>query len=343
MPQYIISQTKLSWYTLPMQQRFALGIILAALALVGFRAIAAPVQTWSLTAVGDIMLDRYVWSKIQTKGTAYPFDKIQTQFKGADVVLANLEGPFTSSKKHAVAGGSLSFNFDPVMIPILKKVGLTTLLLGNNHTLNQGQAGLDNTKVLLKKNGLEYFGDPKNRAGTTVTKTINGEKVCFIGYDSLDGTITQVLNDVKAAHKRKEYVIVAPHWGAEYQLGIQKSLQTQAHQLIDAGADMILGGHPHVVEPFELYKGKFIAYSLGNFIFDQYFSADTQQELMLKLRFSPSSITVSIIPMTSVSSQPIVATGTVKQKLLDRLAANSVVSKDLRDGIRRGSITFSRP
>lgn len=333
----------LSWYTLPMRNIVIAIIVLWALPLTLHRAHAAPVNTWSLTAVGDIMLDRYVWTKIQSKGTMFPFANIQNRLKGADVVLANLEGPFTSSKKHALTANTLFFNFDPVMAPILKKVGFTTLLLGNNHTLNQGQAGLDSTRAVLKKNGLEYYGDPKNRSGNTLTKTLNGEKVTFIGYDNLDGAITNVVADVRAAHKRGDYVIVTPHWGTEYQLGIQKKLQTQARQLIDAGADMILGGHPHVVEPFEVYKGKFIAYSLGNFVFDQYFSVDTQQELMIKLIFSPSSVTINLLLMFSKNSQPSTANGMIRQKLLDRLANTSAMSQTLRDGIRHGSITISRP
>lgn len=297
--------------------------------------------SWDLTIVGDIMLDRNVWGKIQKYGAAYPYAKIADQLTG-DVVLANLEGPFTSSTNHAVSGGSLVFTFDESLAPDLKTAGFTTLLLGNNHTLNHGQAGLDNTRDLLTTNHLEWYGDPKNRPGNTLTKTLADDRVTFIGYDNLDGTIDTVLTEVRAAHERGEYVIVTPHWGAEYQLGIQSRLQTQAHQLIDAGADMILGGHPHVVEPFEIYNGKFIAYSLGNFIFDQYFSYDTQEELMLKLHFEPTAVTVDILPMTSVASQPALSTGTAKTKLLQRIADNSVVSAEQKTAIQNGRLTIER-
>lgn len=297
--------------------------------------------SWDLTIVGDIMLDRNVWGKIQKYGAEYPYAKITDQLTG-DVVLANLEGPFTSSTNHAVTGGSLLFTFDESLVPSLKTAGFTTLFLANNHTLNHGQTGLDNTRDLLTTNHLESYGDPKNRLGHTLTKALADEHVTFIGYDNLDGTIDNVLIDVRTAHARGEYVIVTPHWGAEYQLGIQPRLQTQAHQLIDAGADMILGGHPHVVEPFEIYQGKFIAYSLGNFIFDQYFSYDTQEELMLKLHFEPTDISIDIIPMTSVASQPIVATGTAKTKLLQRLADNSLVTDKQKTEINNGTLTIER-
>lgn len=311
----------------------------------GAVAHAAPTptaSTWSLTAVGDIMLDRNVWTKIKAYGREYPLSKITAQLKGADIVLGNLEGPFTSSTKHAVSGGALSFNFDPIMAPVLKRSGFTALALANNHTLNQGQRGLDNTRATLKKDGLDYFGDPRNGTNYHLTKTLGGERVTFLGYDNLDGKITAVIKDIINAHHKGEYVIVVPHWGAEYQLGIQPKLQLQAKQLIDAGADMILGGHPHVVEPFEIYKGRFIAYSLGNFVFDQYFSADTQQGLMLKLSFSPTAVSVNIIPLISVKSQVAVASGKIKNALLDRIATNSVVSSNVRNGIRAGSFTIQK-
>ena len=326
--------------------RYLVIIITGLLAGLAVPVLAAPVpagaSTWSLTAVGDIMLDRNVWAKIKQYGKDYPFAKITPQLKGVDVVLGNLEGPFTNSTKHAVSGGSLIFNFDPVMAPILKRAGLTTLSLANNHTLNQGQRGLNATRTTLKKNGIEYFGDPRNGTNYHLTKTINGERVTFLGYDNLDGKIAPVLLDVKRARQKGEYVIVVPHWGAEYQLGIQPKLQQQAKQLVDASADMILGGHPHVVEPFEIYKSKFIAYSLGNFIFDQYFSSDTQQGLMLKLAFTASTVTVNVIPLVSSKSQIAVADGAVKAKMLERIAKDSVVSSTIRDGIRQGTFSVTK-
>lgn len=298
---------------------------------------------WTMTVVGDIMLDRSVWSKIRAYGRDYPFAKIRSRLRGSDIILGNLEGPFTNSTRHAVTGGALSFTFDPILVPTLKNAGFTTLLLANNHTLNQGQAGLDNTRRLLKKQGLDSYGDPRNRRGYHLTKNIDGRRITFLGYDQLDGAVTNVLTDIRNAHAKGEYVIVTPHWGAEYQLGIQPRLQRLAKQLIDAGADMVIGGHPHVVEPFEIYKGKFIAYSLGNFVFDQYFSYDTQEELMLKFAFTTSSVTIEVVPLISTRSQPSVAVGSARTKLLERLALRSVVSKEVRTMIRRGTLTIPLP
>jgi gamma-polyglutamate biosynthesis protein CapA len=149
-----------------------------------------------------------------------------------------------------------------------------------------------------------------------------------------------VLSQVRQAKKTTDFVVVVPHWGAEYKLNIQPALQRQAHQLIDAGADLIIGGHPHVVEPVEVYKNKFIAYSLGNFIFDQYFSTDTQRGLMLNLSVAKHQLIVTIVPLVSVQSQISVATGTARQQLLDRIAAGCPNSAPVRNQIKNGVLTI---
>ncbi len=314
-----------------------------------FMMTAQPVQaaqvpaaaSWSLTAVGDIMLDRHVREQMKVKGNMYPFAKIAPQLKGAEVVLGNLEGPITANRSVAT-NNHLVFTFEPTVAPILKRVGLTTLSLANNHTLNFGQSGLISTRAALKKSGLEYFGDPKNRTGYHLTKTINHQQVVFLGYHGLVGGLDTVLLDVQRAHQKGEYVMVMAHSGVEYSLMFTARQQQDYRRLIDAGADLIIGAHPHVVEPLEVYHGKLIAYSLGNFIFDQYFSADTQQGLLLNMIFSSSTMTINIIPLLASNGQVAAAVGTVKTKLLERLAKSSVVTSAVRDNIRAGSFIISR-
>lgn len=288
------------------------------------------------------MLDREVWQNMKKHGADYPFKKISAVLHGSDIVLGNLEGPFTTSQKHSVVGGSLSFTFDPTLAPSLKRAGFTTLSVANNHTLNQGQAGLNATRTTLKTTGLDYFGDPKNRTGFVLNQEINGHRVTFIGYHGLVAGLDSVLAEVRAAHSHGYYVIMVPHEGVEYQLKPSTKQRNDYHQLIDAGADMILGSHPHVVQPLEVYKGKLIAYSLGNFVFDQYFSAETQRELMVKINFTQNNITVRLIPLTSVRSQVAVADNKTKTVLLERLAKDSNVSYAVRDGIRRGIVTLRK-
>ncbi len=296
-------------------------------------------SNWSLTVVGDIMLDRYMRTTIQKNGADFPWKNIKDQLTG-DVVLANLEGPFTNHASVAT-DTHLIFTFDPSLAPSLKTNGITTLSLANNHSYNFGQSGLDQTRQTLEVAGLNYFGDPKNKSGFINRQTINGKTISFIGYIGLVSEFPAILDDVALAHKRGDYVIVMAHWGTEYNLNASSRQRTDAHALIDAGADMIIGAHPHVVEPVEIYNGKFIAYSLGNFIFDQYFSFDTQQGLMLKINFSDGQTKISFIPLDLTKSQPKIDDEVNRTKMLLRLAKDSLVTESQRAEIETGKLTLN--
>lgn len=292
-------------------------------------------QSWNMVAVGDIMLDRYVRTVLKTKGVEYPFAAIKPVLVDHDVVLGNLEGPFT--KNASVATDTrLIFTFDPNIAPTLTDVGFTDLSLANNHTLNFGQTGLDQTRQVLRSAGLNYFGDPSNRHGFGFIREVAGRKVAFIGYNALSKGVATILSDIQEARGLADVVVVVPHWGNEYQLKFNNRQQSEAHQLIDAGADLILGAHPHVVQPFEIYKDKFIAYSLGNFLFDQYFSSDTLEGLMLRLTFSPESLAIILVPIVTERGQIHLLTGARRDTLLARLAKDSDVQGSLREEIKQG-------
>ena len=220
---------------------------------------------------GDMMLDRYVRTTIQKKGLEHIFLPINKVFLGSDLVLANLEGSFTDFAPNPDVD-SLKFTFDPKLIPELKKIGFNIFNLANNHALDFGSAGFAQSKEYLKKNNLDYFGDPKNDAEISIIKNILGLKIGFIGFNGLIGMIDPVLEEIEKVKEESDIVAVYTHWGTEYNENFTKIQADQAHQLIDAGADVIFGSHPHVVEPIEEYRGKIIFYSLGNFVFYQLFS-----------------------------------------------------------------------
>lgn len=303
--------------------------------------LSGDTSSWTLTAVGDIMLDRYVRTLTTKFGSDYPFASIHSELTG-DIVVANLEGPFTSHPSVAT-DTHLVFTFHPKLAPSVKSNGITAVSLANNHTLNFGQTGLEQTRQTLTAAGLNFFGDPKNHSGFVQTQTINGRAVALIGYVGLFDGLDKIIADVQQAKKSGATVIVMTHGGTEYNLKFTARQQADYHQLIDAGADMVIGAHPHVVEPVEVYKGKLIAYSLGNFIFDQFFSTDTQVGLMLKITFDRQHTTYNIFPLDLTKSQPKVAQGALRQRLLDRLADTSVVSLAERDMIRQGQLTLVTP
>jgi len=143
--------------------------------------------------------------------------------------------------------------------------------------------------------------------------------------------------EIAAAKKDGDIVIVYPHWGDEYQHKHDARQSELAHAFIDAGADAVIGSHPHVIEGAEIYEGKPIFYSLGNLVFDQYFSDDTQQGLALRLNVDSAGIaSVDLLPYEIPQSQPAFVDGDVKAKLLQEIASWS--DPGLKDQIEAGSI-----
>lgn len=296
--------------------------------------------SWTMTAVGDIMLDRHVRDTLKQKGQLFPFALIKDQFINKDLVLANLEGPFTNSGSVAT-NEKLIFTFDPAMAPILRQVGFTTFSLANNHTFNFGQAGVANTRQVLQQAGLEAFGDPKNTAGFSLIKEIHDQKIGLIGYHGLVPGLASILQEIRDLKPRVDTLIVMPHWGVEYSLAATTRQRSEAHQLIEAGADIIIGAHPHVVEPVEIYQGKFIAYSLGNFLFDQYFSQDTLEGLLLHITVADHAPTIQFVPVVTKQQQIQLLDGSRKDMMLQRLAQDSLVSDQQKLEIGQGQLVIT--
>lgn len=224
----------------------------------------------TLFAAGDIFLDRFVRSMMEKKGKEYPFQFIERLFLGSDVSLVNFEGPFTDFSSQAKQPMDLRFTFDPKLLPYLHRIGINMTSLANNHTANFGKEGLRQSKKYLSESGIDFFGDPFNEAGNSLLKEIRGEKIAFIGYHQfINPDIRPFLEEIKKFKEGRAFVVVYPHWGIEYSLKPHESQRKMAHAFIDAGADLVIGSHPHVIEPTEIYRDRLILYSLGNFLFDQ--------------------------------------------------------------------------
>lgn len=279
-----------------------------------------------LTFVGDIMLDRDVWDRMRQSGADYPFRKIGDLFTGSDVVIANLEGPVTTRGSHSVVGGPLIFTFDPSVTASLKEAGITAVSLANNHTFNQGQAGLDETRANLTAVAIPSFGDPRKVDAAFVHHLVVHDKtVSLIGWNTIeiaDNHLGDLLELVRAEQSANDFVVVMPHWGVEYQQQTQRQI-SQAHQLIDAGADLVIGAHPHVVQGIEHYHEHLIVYSMGNFIFDQYWSVPTQRAIAVRYSLDTDTQTATVIPLQLDHAQPTKATGSVRDGILQQLHLNS--------------------
>jgi poly-gamma-glutamate synthesis protein (capsule biosynthesis protein) len=244
----------------------------------------------SILVFGDMMLDRSVYLATKKAGDFnFPFLNIDDFLKTADLRIANLEGPITSFKSVANGANRMRFTISSQFLPALKS-RFDVLSLANNHMLDFGESGYSQTKDNLASAGINYFGDYENRQGnlsTIIEK--NGIKIGFVGYHGLiDRGFENVLDEIKSIRPQVDFLIIMPHWGAEYKISPAEETRQKAKQFIDAGADLVLGGHPHAVQNSEEYKGKMIFYSLGNFIFDQYFSQQTMEGLGVEVLLEKS-------------------------------------------------------
>jgi poly-gamma-glutamate capsule biosynthesis protein CapA/YwtB (metallophosphatase superfamily) len=248
-----------------------------------------------LLFVGDAMFDRGIRYYASENGrNNFVFDKISEVLLSNDMVIANLEGPITNEKSVSAntppgSTNNYFFTFDPSWAETLYKQNIKLVNLGNNHILNFGKNGLDQTKKYLDKAGVDYFGSPDYPKSTS--SEIKGIKITFINYNEF-ANLTEDINqkstieEIQKAKKYSDIIIIYCHWGVEYTKTPTDAQITLAHQFIDEGADLIIGSHPHVIQTAEEYKGKKIYYSLGNFIFDQYFNEDVHKGLGIKVNIN---------------------------------------------------------
>lgn len=296
--------------------------------------------------VGDIMLDRFVAERSRRAGTQkYPFLRIAGSetnfFDQYDLTVANLEGPVTA-KRAAPNKGDVDFMFDPAIAPLLKEVGIDAVSQANNHTLDQGRSGADESRKLLAEAGLAVFGDQViDSADSALTITdIKGTKVALLGFNITDNPLdkTEAEAALKSAYEQARYVIVYMHWGAEYQSTPNMTQIELAHWFIDQGVDAVIGAHPHWMQSVEVYNNRPIIYSLGNFIFDQDWSTETNYGLIAGLNISSDITEVQLFPIQLKASQPYILEGDDRQTRLDRLA--NISHESLKEQIKTGVITI---
>lgn len=262
----------------------------------------------SMIFTGDIMMDRGVEEKVEKK-FAGDFSRLFAQapfIKESDIAFANLEGPVSDKGKDR--GGQFSFRMSPEAIPALINAGFDIVNLANNHTGDWGREAFIDTVERLSNNGLAYTGGGKDINDTSNARVIerNGTKIGFLGFsdagpdwlsagDDSSGILLAARSDfaaiIEKAKREADFLVVTFHFGEEYKQSSNERQKMLAKKAVDYGADMVIGHHPHVVQEIEYYKGALIAYSLGNFVFDQSFSEDTMSGLALEVVLDGGVIT----------------------------------------------------
>ncbi len=285
-------------------------------------------QEADMLAFGDLLLDRYVRTLIERNGPESILAGVeqyydQPFFEGYDLVFANLEGPVTPYR--IPTSKSIAFQFSPEHLSILTDHHFNLVSTANNHVVDMGKQGYQDTYRYLDEWGIESVGDAKGLSDKSTYETeIDGVKLGFVGLNHTDFKIdineaSRVIADLKT---RNDFVVVSIHWGVEYQHVPQDFQREWARQMVEAGADVILGHHPHVLQGFELIEGKPVFYSLGNFVFDQWFSEETQETVAVHLQFKKEGdarrIHVGLTPIRMNMSLPYFPDEQMSQQILDR-------------------------
>ncbi len=285
---------------------------------------ATPEQISSSTFLftGDLMLDRLVYHNFKTEGLEHIFDNFDRGiFSGKDVSVFNLEGPISPVPiDDDFSTDSLIFNFPPETISVLQYLGVNGVSLANNHTFNAGADGFSSTKEALDKAGISYAGSENNNSNSNIMSFKSEIPISVVCVNLLPNpSLNPITEEIRSEKEKGNFVIVYPHWGNEYNVEHSKSQENAGHQFINAGADAVFGSHPHVVQDMEIYQGKPIVYSMGNFVFDQLFSKKTQQGLLVGGKITKSSLELSFSPIKLVNTQPQLMRGEERQAIIDKL------------------------
>mgnify|MGYP003440266385 CR=1 FL=1 len=255
----------------------------------------------TLNFTGDMMLDRGVKSSVRKNfdnDYGALFENLG-MLKKADISFTNLEG---TASDVGVDGKSLySFHMDPTVVPAIAGSGIDVVSMANNHVGDWGVESYIDTLARLKENQIHYTGGGMNSAEAEEPVIIEkyGVKIGYLGFSDVGPVWMKATEDnaglllasnprfdeiIKNASQKVDHLVVSFHWGDEYKTVHNARQEELAHKAIDAGAKIIIGHHPHVTQDVEIYKDGYIAYSLGNFIFDQSFSQNTMQGMLLEIK-----------------------------------------------------------
>ncbi len=235
------------------------GSILLTMSFTGDVTIGGDVRK-SGKSIFDKELDK------QKGDLAFPFRNVKDIFAQDDMTLVNFEGTLTAAPINSdKSGNSFLFSAPTSYVEILTSGNIEAVSLENNHVMDHGTAGYEETKQTLRDAGIIYSG-----GGELGVYTAQGVQIAMLSYQTFDQYPTlfeQVPKDVAAAKAQYPIVIVSFHWGAELDYAPNDNQQKLGKMTIDAGADLVVGHHSHRINPIEVYKGKYICYSLGNFSF----------------------------------------------------------------------------
>jgi len=320
-----------------------------------FYPTTVPAQTVKFCAVGDILFDRGVRKTINERGVNYLFEQVQPIISRHDLALCNLECPLNDSTIGYPLLKRYSFRGEPASVQGLKYAGFNLTSVANNHTIDWGRAGFLETQRILRSHQILPIGGGQNQyeAMLPVLVKKNGLSFAFFGCVSylleaipyLENKpapayagIKRLVEQIKNIRNQVDFVVVTFHWGVERQtLPTYKQID-YAHQVIEAGANLVIGHHPHVLQSLEYYENSLIIYSLGNFVFDNNQPEQTETAIF-SCEFQRGQILApTLLPIQIQGRQPIPVNPASGQKILARLRTISkefgVKIENSADGFR---------
>lgn len=276
-------------------------------------------RTVTLVAVGDVQLGRYVADDIKRNGADWLFAPTADISRGADIAFCNLECALSADA--LLLPKRFGFRADPGCADALARAGYDVACLANNHSMDCHFAGLTDTMRALAGARVAYVGagDDRRAARRPLILHCRGLRIAFLARSMFipEGVVLlddhpaiaildpdAIARDVRAAARAADVVVVSLHWGIEYSPYPTDWQRRIAHRIVDAGADVVIGHHPHSVQEVERYRGAVIAYSLGNFVFDTS-RERARHGLMLRCRVGRGGvIAVDTVPVTIKDHRP---------------------------------------
>lgn len=301
-------------------------------------SVFSPYHSWTATlsasrrvtliATGDVIPARSVNAQaIKRNNYKWAFEKTADVIKSADVTFINLEAPLFDTCPLTTEG--MVFCGSNHHIEGLLSVGVDVVSIANNHAGNYGLEGIQKTVSLLKNNGISITGN-----NNFAVKNIKGVKMAFLGFNNIYkheqgiswSDKNAIQKQIMEARQQADLVIVTFHWGTEYQSQPDNTQKDLGHFTIDAGADLVIGNHPHWIQPIEFYHGKLITYVHGNYIFDQMWSKKTREGVIGKyVFFDKKLVDVEYYPLQIDDyGQPHFITQTQKEQILTNMKTESL-------------------
>lgn len=276
-----------------------------------------------ISFAGDTLFSGKVEAKLKQEGYDYPYRHVKELFLEDDLTVLNLETPVTEG---GIPDEEKSFVFksSPKALPEMLKAGVEAVNLANNHILDQGVEGLLDTLRHLSEAGVLHVGAGRNskEAFAPVYMERNGIRIALCGFSRVipksewaagkgpgvaaTYNAAQAVKTIQEARNEADLVLVVAHWGKERTVELEKHQSELAHAYIDAGADLVIGGHPHVLQGLESYKGKWIAYSIGNFIFTKSNDPKTWETAVFQASCSrDGDCNLNLVPYRTEVGQPV--------------------------------------